>query len=215
MTDPGGLAGDGFGHSVAEDTSTIAVGAPGANATSGVAYIYGLSEGTWTLGAAIGSPDGAPGDAFGDSMSLSPSLDYFGPHYPKPAQDTAVLVGAPGQNAPSGAAYLLYKDKGSTDWQKHELTSPSDSGFGSSVSLSGTNAFVGSPTPPHPAAGRSTGSADRSAARMGSGSTSNVSCPTPSSAKRSQALARSRPSVQVRESRSSPGPVRAGPRQPS
>lgn len=95
LTASDSVAGDHFGQAVAVSDDTIAVAAPGDDdrgSNSGSVYIFQYSGGTWTQTAKLTAPHGTPDDAFGSS------LDMYG--------YTRLIVGAPGQNDDSGAAYI-------------------------------------------------------------------------------------------------------------
>jgi hypothetical protein len=123
-----GTANDDFGGSIAVSGDTILIGASGKAA----AYVYTLSNGTWTLQQEITSST----PSFGSSVALS--------------GDTA-LIGAPDSSALEGAAYV-YVRSGTTWTLQQELTGGAafggDSGnyptsFGVAVALEGDVAMVG------------------------------------------------------------------------
>jgi FG-GAP repeat protein len=87
-----GATNDMFGVSVALSGSTAVVGALGVKSNTGAAYVFIRSGSTWSQQAELTASGGAPGDDFGLSVAIS------GP--------TAV-VGAPGTNSLTGAAYLF------------------------------------------------------------------------------------------------------------
>jgi predicted secreted protein len=139
-------AGEYFGYSVAmsADGTTALVGAFGASASKGAAFVFHVSgAGSWASSslptATLSNSGGAANDTFGVSVALS-------------ADGTTALVGA-GLVAPDreGAAYVFHvSDEGS--WATSQaptavLTSGSSSNeyFGVSVALSadGTTALVG------------------------------------------------------------------------
>ena len=72
--------------------STALVGAPGNNNYTGAAYVFTGSGSTWPQQAKLTAAAAAPGDYFGYAVALSGS--------------TAV-VGAPGKNSTTGAAYVF------------------------------------------------------------------------------------------------------------
>jgi hypothetical protein len=130
LTDPGGVADDYFGYSVAISGSTAVIGAWGSNSDTGGAYVFVSSGSTWSEQAELTAADGAAGDDFGDSVAIAGS--------------TAV-VGAPFHNSDAGAAYV-FTQSGSTWSQQAELTAadgaPGDD-FGASVAIAGSSAVVG------------------------------------------------------------------------
>jgi hypothetical protein len=124
-----------FGTSVSLSGTTALIGAPGSNADQGAAYIFTGSGGTWSQQAELTASDGAADEIFGVSVSLS---------------GTAALVGAEGHkvgsNTDQGAAYV-FTNSGGTWSQQAELTASDGAAadvFGTSVSLSGTTAVIGS-----------------------------------------------------------------------
>ncbi len=135
-----GAAGDSFGESVAlsSDGTTALVGAPAHN-NQGAAYVFTLSDGTWTQQPDLTSLDIAEGDSFGDSVALG--------------GDATALIGAPyhavdGNNY-QGAAYVFTLSESS--WSQQQELKASDGVaadlFGSSVALAstGVTALVGAP----------------------------------------------------------------------
>ncbi len=145
---PGGLALDGgltatsdrFGASVSLSGATAIVGAPGetvgVHAGQGSAHVYAQSGTAWTHQQTLTVAGGLAGDAFGSSVAVS---------------GTAALVGAPGAtvslNAGEGAVYV-FAESGTTWGQPTKLTASGGKagdhlGCSSSISPSGTEAFVG------------------------------------------------------------------------
>jgi hypothetical protein len=132
LTAPHHAAHDGFGYSVAVSGSTAVVGAYAKNSGTGAAYVFVRSGSTWSQQAELSDPGGAADDGFGSSVALSGS--------------TAV-VGTPGQNSATGAAYV-YVRTGSIWSRQAELTTPGDApgdDFGASVAISGSTAVAGAP----------------------------------------------------------------------
>ncbi len=123
---------DHFGEAVAIDGDTAVIGAPGVNGGTGAVYVFDDAGGTWTQDAELTAADGLSGDQFGQALALS---------------GTALVIGAPGRNTRTGAAYV-FTGSGATWTQDAELNAPDgqdNDGFGSSIALSGTTAVVGSP----------------------------------------------------------------------
>jgi FG-GAP repeat len=132
LTAADGASGDSFGWSVAISGSTAVVGADAKNSNTGAAYVFTRSGSTWTRQAELTSSDGAANDFFGLSVAISGS--------------TAV-VGAPGKNTFTGAAYVFTRS-GSAWSQQAELTASGGVGgddFGVSVALSGSTTAAGAP----------------------------------------------------------------------
>jgi uncharacterized protein (DUF2345 family) len=92
LTASDGASDDAFGVSLALSGSTAIVGAPGNNSTTGAAYVFARSGTTWSQQIKLTASDGAAGDTFGSSVAS--------------AKSTAV-VGAPGNNSATGAAYVF------------------------------------------------------------------------------------------------------------
>ncbi len=148
LTASDGTAGDWFGASVSASGSIAIVGAPNhavaGKAGAGAAYVFVQSGVTWTLQQELTASDGAANDEFGTSVSVS---------------GTTAVVGAPdhtvGANAGAGAAYVFVQS-GTTWTQQAELTAgddAADDAFGTSVSVSGSDAIVGAPN--HAVSGKS------------------------------------------------------------
>jgi hypothetical protein len=91
LTATDGAANDLFGYSVALSGSTAILGADGKNTSTGAAYVFARSGGTWTQQIKLTASDGGTADNFGISVAI--------------AKSTAV-VGAPG-NQGTGAAYVF------------------------------------------------------------------------------------------------------------
>ncbi len=132
-----GLAGDGFGFSLAMDGERILVGAPGHDAAGGQAgagYVFRLASGLWVLEAKLVPP------AAGGLAGISVALDG----------DRAVL-GAPttrvGNNALQGAVHV-YAWNG-RNWVFEQTLLAADGAandvFGSAVALAGRRLVIGAP----------------------------------------------------------------------
>jgi hypothetical protein len=124
-------AGDRFGFSMAVSGASALVGAPGKDSASGVAYMF-LPSGTgWHQQARLSANDAAVGARFGFSVAF--------------AGDTA-LVGAPGTNRDTGAAYVFIPSGG--NWRQLVRLSANNAAggqFGFSVAFAGDTALVGAP----------------------------------------------------------------------
>ncbi len=134
-----GVAGDGFGQSVALSDNTALVGAPlddVANIDQGSAYIFVRNGTTWAQQAKLIVNDGAFSDLFGLSVALS---------------DNTALVGAPTHNVAinpaQGSAYIFVRN--GTNWTQQAMLTASDGAaidfFGYSVALSGDTAMASAP----------------------------------------------------------------------
>ena len=97
LTASDGAAGDQFGQAVALRGNTILAGAPGddvgANEAQGSAYVFARGGSAWTESEKITASDATPLDFFGYAVGIGPG-DRF-------------LVGAPGDEAARGSAYVL------------------------------------------------------------------------------------------------------------
>jgi hypothetical protein len=136
-TDGGG--GDTFGSAVAFDGTTAVIGAYGAmieEAPLGAAYVFTLSDGTWTQSQKLTADDADPSQLlnFGFSVGLSGSTILVG-------ADAATV----GTNDFQGAVYV-FNETGGT-WAQTQKFSGDDAGigdiFGISLAFDGTNAVVG------------------------------------------------------------------------
>jgi hypothetical protein len=131
----GGAAGDELGTSVALRGNTALVGAPGKSGSTGAVYVL-VSGGThWSHQARPTPPtaaDATAGDRFGFSMAVA---------------GADALVGAPGKDSASGAAYV-FVPRGA-GWLQQARLSANDAAvgdrFGFSVASAGDAALVGAP----------------------------------------------------------------------
>jgi hypothetical protein len=123
--------GDEFGWSVAVHGSTAVVGADQAAGAAGAAYVFVRSGDAWLQRAKLTAPDPAANDSFGYSAAISGS--------------TAV-IGAPGDNSNTGAAYVFVHSAG-TGWSRQATLIASDAASGAelgySVALYGSTAVLG------------------------------------------------------------------------
>jgi hypothetical protein len=124
---------DYFGYSVAISGDYVIVGSHGDNAAgtdSGSSCIFKRDGTEWTEQAKITASDGAEYDFFGESVAISG--DY-------------AVVGAGGDDAASGSAYIFKRD--ATEWTEQAKINTSDGAegdeFGRSVAISGDCAVVG------------------------------------------------------------------------
>lgn len=123
-----------FGASVDVEKTTILVGAPGATSDAGAAYVFEPNdEGAWTQVDTFTSEDSDASDLFGASVSLD---------------KTTALLGAPGDDSATGAAYIFTRDPDGLWEQADKLIAEDDAvsdDVGTSVALEGTTAIVGAP----------------------------------------------------------------------
>ncbi|MEO7431947.1 MAG: FG-GAP repeat protein [Dokdonella sp.] len=133
VADDGGT-GDIFGYSVSFKGTTAVIGAYANNTYQGAAYVFGLTDGTWTQTQKLVADDGASNTYFGYATALS------GP---------TLLIGAWGSNPggvdTQGAAYIFTQADGA--WTQTQKLVANDGGigdkFGHSVALQGTTALIG------------------------------------------------------------------------
>jgi hypothetical protein len=136
-----GAAYDGFGAGVALDGDTALIGAPRvyASDSSGSAYVFTHTGGTWTQQVKLLPADGDDGDQFGRSVALE--------------GDTAV-IGAPDDddNGEESGSVYVYIRTGST-WTQQAKLHPSGGAagdqFGRSVALDGDTLVIGTPEEAH------------------------------------------------------------------
>ena len=118
-----------LGSSVAIDGDRAVLGVVGENNRTGAAYIFERSGSVWSEAARLAAPGGVPDDEFGHSVALSGGL---------------ALVGAPGRQVDSGAAFVFDH---ATGWALVERLDPSDpktnKRFGFAVALDGQVALIG------------------------------------------------------------------------
>ena len=114
ITPADGEPGDEFGCAVAMTSTTLAIGACHKGGFAGTVYLYSRSGNLWRLQAELPAPNVTAGshNLFGYSVALSGS---------------GLLVGAPGQNAATGAAYV-YANSGGKWTQQTELTPTGSTG---------------------------------------------------------------------------------------
>jgi uncharacterized repeat protein (TIGR01451 family) len=132
LTPPDGTVGNEFGSSVAISGNTAVIGSPLFNNSQGVAYVYVLSGGAWTLQQELAASDAAAVSLFGVSVAID---------------GNTIVVGSTYTSNGNGAAYVFVRTAGV--WtQQQKLTAsdgaPSDL-FGNQVALNGNVAVIGAP----------------------------------------------------------------------
>lgn len=122
-----------FGSAIDIDGSTAVIGgnlAMGSQPSTGAAWIFTRSGGSWTMQQKIAAADGEPSANFGVSVAID---------------GDAVLVGADGADGQKGATYL-FENAGGT-WSQLDKLAASDatggSAFGTTVAKSGNAILVG------------------------------------------------------------------------
>jgi hypothetical protein len=137
LTASDGAALDRFGYSVGIRNDHAVVGAVG-DAPAGSAYVFFRSGGSWSQQQKLNAAGAAANDGYGTSVAID---------------GLNILVGAPGADngstANSGKASLWIRtSQVQTTWSESQQLSAGDSSaednFGTSVSLNGTNAIIGS-----------------------------------------------------------------------
>lgn len=125
--------GDFFGWSVAIDGTRAVIGSAYKASSTGAAYVFDLSGGTWSQTIKLTASDAATGDFFGGAVSIS---------------GDRIVVGAKDNDdsgTSSGAAYVF--DLSGGTWSQTTKLTASDAAsndkFGVSVSVSGNIVFVG------------------------------------------------------------------------
>lgn len=128
-----GAENDTFGSSVSLDGDLVIVGAHGDDGSTGAAYAYFRSGGSWTEQAKLTARDGAPLDHFGRSVALDGATVSIG------------ATGGDDNGDQSGSAYLFTGTGGS--WKEQAKLLASDGAdlewFGSTVALDADTVIVG------------------------------------------------------------------------
>ncbi len=126
-------ADDHFGFAVAIDGDTALIGARGANAGQGAAYVFARSGTTWSEQAMLTASDGEAGDLAGCSVALRGDVALVGAQY--------------GGDKDQGAAYVFIRSGAS--WSEQAKLAAADAMpgfvFGMSVALEEGQALVGAP----------------------------------------------------------------------
>jgi hypothetical protein len=130
---PDGQILDELGTSVAIDGDRIATGSIGDDDqgdTAGAVYIYAGAPGRYGFQQKVVAPDGSFSENFGASVAFD---------------GDRLIVGTPGQNAATGAAYLFRFTDGFWDFEQKLLAEDGEDNdqFGESVDVEGDTAVVG------------------------------------------------------------------------
>jgi hypothetical protein len=130
LTASDGVGRDQFGISVALQGSTALIGAYGADFYRGAAYAFTAAGGTWNQAQKLTASDASMNADFGVSVALS---------------ETTALLGAYGDTAYEGAAYVFTNTSGT--WSETQKLTASDGAandhLGISVAFDGDTALVG------------------------------------------------------------------------
>jgi hypothetical protein len=138
LTASDGAAFDTFGNSVAFNDTTAFVGAfaatVGANAFQGAAYVFTLSNGSWSQTQKLTSSDGQGFDYFGYSVAFNGTAAFVG-------ADAATV----GDNSAQGAVYVFSESGGTWSESQKLLASDGSTGdiFGYSIAVDGATAVIG------------------------------------------------------------------------
>lgn len=123
-----------FGNSVAVHNGTVFVSAPGHERGVVFAFTYDEESGAWVEQDRITHDNLTGGAQFGASLAV---------------QDGVMLVGAPRQDAGTGAVFAFNYEADIDAWAPARGLAPFDgvdrSRFGTAVAFDGTNAWIGAP----------------------------------------------------------------------
>jgi hypothetical protein len=135
LTAGDGMPGDYFGRSVSLDGDMAVVGASGANAEQGAAYVFVRSGGSWTQQARLTAADGAPTDRFGERVAIDGDTALVGTRYPLPFMGETRC----------DPAYVFVRSGGIWTQQARLMASDQVVGdkFGSSLAIAGDTALLG------------------------------------------------------------------------
>lgn len=121
-----------FGFSVCISGTWAVVGAPCDATCAGSAYFYRLGEDKkWTLVQTVAARDSANGDGFGSVCSIDGRTAVFGPAYS--------VFG----NGTGGDVHIFSRKAG--EWREVQKINAAVTGFGTTVSISGSRLIVGAP----------------------------------------------------------------------
>ena len=135
LTAGDGIPGDYFGRSVSLDGDMAVVGASGASADQGAAYVFVRSGGNWTQQARLTAADGAPTDRFGERVAIDGDTALVGTRYPLP------FMGETRRDP----AYVFVRSGGIWTQQARLMASDQAVGdkFGSSLAIAGDTVLLG------------------------------------------------------------------------
>ncbi len=131
LTSSDGTQNGGFGAPIAINGNEAIIGEPGmtinGNYAQGEAYIYTLTNGTWTQSASLVASNGVANSSFGSVVDVDGNVAF---------------VGAPDLGTNTGAVYV-FSLKGGAWTQVAELTISGSSNFGTSIAESGGTLVIG------------------------------------------------------------------------
>ena len=134
LTASDGATGNGFGLALDLDGNTLLVGAVAADGGQGAAYLFekDATSGGWSEVKKLSADDPGENDNLGGSVAVSGNL---------------AVLGAPGNNDNTGAAYVFYRNPSSSAWAQAFKLVGSDAAsgdrFGGSVATADGKIYVG------------------------------------------------------------------------
>lgn len=127
-----GMVGDRFGASLVLGADFALIGAPSQADTAGAVYVFAIDDDGWHWSGKLVPDSSNAGDRFGASISVA------GDH---------LLIGAPGRNEGKGVVFHFHRV--GAGWVEQGTLDPGrvdeGSGFGATVAVSGSRAYVGMP----------------------------------------------------------------------
>ena len=131
-----GTPGDGFGAAISLRGTRLLVGAPGAERSTGGAYVFRLNEGSgeWQEESRLAGEMPEPRAGFGSAVALAGS---------------SLLVSAPRAEQGAGVVFGFEHDPDAGTWTRSGTVRAIDGGrgarFGSAIAIAGDGAYVGAP----------------------------------------------------------------------
>ncbi|MEP7287596.1 MAG: putative Ig domain-containing protein [Chloroflexota bacterium] len=125
------ITSDYFGTSVAINSNTIVIGAPGKSLGTGAAYVFTRSGSVWSQQQKLTATGGTFTNGFGIEVALSGDV---------------TIITAPGKSSNTGAAYIFTRSGVTWTEQDPPLTASDGAAgdyFGTSAALDGTTAVIG------------------------------------------------------------------------
>src|SRR6202011_4785785 len=137
LTASDAVQGDQFGNQVTIDGDTVAIGADLKNSSTGAVYIFERNQGgvaeNWGQVKELTASDAAQNNLFASELNLN---------------DDTLVVGAPGNNSSTGAAYIFERNQGGAEkWGQVQEVTASDGAqgdlFGVSSAIFGDTVVIG------------------------------------------------------------------------